>query len=49
MVSSGCIRFLNQDIIDLYSRAPVGTRVVVLPADRPLTGPYSEASLRDMY
>ena len=32
MVSSGCIRFLNQDIIDLYGRAPVGTRVVVLPA-----------------
>lgn len=32
MVSSGCIRFLNQDIIDLYRRAPVGTRVVVLPA-----------------
>jgi len=30
-VSSGCIRFLNQDIIDLYSRVPVGTRAVVLP------------------
>ncbi len=37
MVSSGCIRFLNQDIIDLYNRAPVGTRVNVLPAERPLT------------
>jgi len=32
MVSSGCIRFLNQDIIDLYRRVPVGSRVVVLPA-----------------
>ncbi|CAA0111501.1 Uncharacterised protein [Starkeya nomas] len=31
-VSSGCVRFINQDIIDLYRRAPVGTRVVVLPA-----------------
>lgn len=30
-VSSGCIRFLNQDIIDLYERVPVGTRAVVLP------------------
>jgi lipoprotein-anchoring transpeptidase ErfK/SrfK len=30
-VSSGCIRLLNQDIIDLYSRVPVGTKVVVLP------------------
>jgi len=32
MVSSGCIRFLNQDIIDLYRRVPTGTKVVVLPA-----------------
>ena len=31
-VSSGCIRLLNQDIIDLYNRVPLGTRVVVLPA-----------------
>lgn len=30
MVSSGCVRLLNQDIIDLYCRVPVGTRVVVL-------------------
>jgi lipoprotein-anchoring transpeptidase ErfK/SrfK len=32
MVSSGCVRFLNQDIIDLYRRVPVGSRVVVLAA-----------------
>jgi lipoprotein-anchoring transpeptidase ErfK/SrfK len=31
-VSSGCTGLLNQDIIDLYSRTPVGTNVVVLPA-----------------
>ncbi len=31
MVSSGCIRLLNQDIIDLYRRVPLGARVVVLP------------------
>lgn len=30
-VSSGCIRMLNQDIIDLYRRAPTSTVVVVLP------------------
>jgi lipoprotein-anchoring transpeptidase ErfK/SrfK len=30
-VSSGCIRMLNPDILDLYSRVPVGTPVVVLP------------------
>jgi lipoprotein-anchoring transpeptidase ErfK/SrfK len=29
-VSSGCIRLMNQDIIDLYERVPNGTRVVVL-------------------
>lgn len=32
-VSSGCIRLFNQDIIDLYSRVPEGTKVTVLPAD----------------
>lgn len=29
-VSSGCIRMLNADVIDLYQRARVGTRVVVM-------------------
>ena len=29
-VSSGCIRMTNQDVIDLYDRVAVGTRVVVL-------------------
>ena len=29
-VSHGCIRMLNEDILDLYARAPVGTEVVVL-------------------
>ena len=29
-VSSGCIRLMNQDIIDLYGRVPVGSRVVVI-------------------
>lgn len=28
-MSSGCIRLLNQDIIDLYERVPLGTKVVV--------------------
>jgi len=28
-VSSGCIRLMNQDIIDLYNRVPTGTRVYV--------------------
>lgn len=28
-VSSGCIRLMNQDIIDLYARVPTGAKVVV--------------------
>ena len=30
-VSSGCIRMLNEDVIDLYARARVGSKVIVLP------------------
>jgi len=30
-VSSGCIRMTNEDVIDLFERANIGTRVVVLP------------------
>lgn len=29
-VSSGCIRLTNEDIVDLYSRAPVGTTVLIV-------------------
>jgi lipoprotein-anchoring transpeptidase ErfK/SrfK len=29
-VSSGCIRMMNQDVIDLYDRVPVGTKVIVI-------------------
>jgi lipoprotein-anchoring transpeptidase ErfK/SrfK len=29
-VSNGCVRLTNANIVDLYSRAPVGTRVVVI-------------------
>jgi lipoprotein-anchoring transpeptidase ErfK/SrfK len=37
-VSSGCIRMLNEDVIDLYARVNVGTKVVVLPM-HPVRGP----------
>ena len=33
-VSSGCIRMVNDDVTDLYSRVSVGTKVVVLPMGR---------------
>jgi len=32
-VSSGCIRLQDADVIDLYGRVGVGTKVVVLPGD----------------
>jgi lipoprotein-anchoring transpeptidase ErfK/SrfK len=28
-VSSGCVRMINQDVIDLYGRVPNGTPIVV--------------------
>ncbi len=33
-VSSGCIRMLNADVIDLYNRVSIGTKVIVLPDAR---------------
>jgi lipoprotein-anchoring transpeptidase ErfK/SrfK len=33
-VSSGCLRLVNEDVIDLYNRVHVGTKVIVLPMDR---------------
>ncbi|MBP0113509.1 MULTISPECIES: L,D-transpeptidase [Bradyrhizobium] len=35
-VSSGCIRLTNEDVIDLFNRVNVGTKVVVLPKNAPL-------------
>jgi lipoprotein-anchoring transpeptidase ErfK/SrfK len=34
-VSSGCFRLVNRDVIDLYERVPVGTKVVVRQAAQP--------------
>ena len=28
-VSSGCFRMTNEDVKDLYSRVPIGTKVIV--------------------
>ncbi|OQW58077.1 MAG: hypothetical protein A4S14_19610 [Proteobacteria bacterium SG_bin9] len=54
-VSSGCIRLTNEDVVDLFNRVNVGTKVVVLPKAVPLKfeaiaeAPRSvtSASLRD--
>jgi lipoprotein-anchoring transpeptidase ErfK/SrfK len=44
-VSSGCIRMINQDVMDLFGRVPLGTKVVVLgnaqPSVAQRTKPYS--------
>ena len=34
-VSSGCVGMLNEDVMDLFDRVKVGTRVVVLPGGKP--------------
>jgi lipoprotein-anchoring transpeptidase ErfK/SrfK len=33
--SSGCIRMINQDAVDLYNRVPIGAKVVVLGSGAP--------------
>jgi lipoprotein-anchoring transpeptidase ErfK/SrfK len=40
-MSSGCIRMLNADVIDLYNRVGLGTKVVVLPNNE------AQASIED--
>ena len=40
-VSSGCIRLINRDIMDLYARVQVGTRVVVIAGRPPATAAAS--------
>jgi lipoprotein-anchoring transpeptidase ErfK/SrfK len=37
--TAGCIRLFNQDIIDLYNRVPMGTRVVVLTYEEAAASP----------
>lgn len=44
-VSSGCIRLFNQDIIDLYSRIVVGTKVVVLQNGDSINQVYANANV----
>lgn len=42
-MSSGCIRMMNQDVEHLYSRAPVGTKVIVIgPGSRNASNVYNE-------
>jgi len=37
-VSSGCIRLTNDDVMDLYSRVNLGTKVIVLPMEHHANG-----------
>jgi lipoprotein-anchoring transpeptidase ErfK/SrfK len=45
-VSSGCIRLTNEDVMDLYSRVKVGTRVVVLPGGPPAATAATAGSIQ---
>lgn len=51
-VSSGCIRLLNADVVDLYERVPTGTRVVVLQNARRLDdegrNPKAKKNIRNL-
>ena len=42
-VSSGCIRLVNPDIVDLYNRVSIGAKVIVL---QNLTRPVAEKPAR---
>jgi lipoprotein-anchoring transpeptidase ErfK/SrfK len=44
-VSSGCIRMTNADITDLFSRAQIGAKVVVLPQAQTREARVSRSSL----
>ena len=46
-VSSGCIGMLNDDVSDLFERAKVGTRVVVLPGGPPPATATASAAAAD--
>ena len=41
-VSSGCVRMLNQDVMDLYERVPLDTKVVVMGAPAPAGFPVAD-------
>jgi lipoprotein-anchoring transpeptidase ErfK/SrfK len=43
-ISSGCIRMTNEDVIDLYNRAKVGTIVVVLAPHHGGDSPFGSSS-----
>jgi lipoprotein-anchoring transpeptidase ErfK/SrfK len=42
-VSSGCIRLVNEDVIDLASRVNVGTKVIVINGDHQANAPMMSA------
>jgi lipoprotein-anchoring transpeptidase ErfK/SrfK len=44
-VSSGCIRMLNDDVVDLYNRVNTGAKVVVLPMNQ-RSAPVAETTGR---
>jgi hypothetical protein len=44
--TAGCIRMFNQDVIDLYERAPMGTDVVVRTYDESVAAEGEELANR---
>ena len=48
-VSSGCVRMINQDVVDLYARVPDGTTIVVTDLSRPGVESVDDIRDREIY
>ncbi|MGV3549547.1 L,D-transpeptidase [Rhizobium sp.] len=48
-VSSGCVRMINQDVVDLYTRVPDGTTIVVTDLSRPGVESVDDVRGRQIY
>jgi lipoprotein-anchoring transpeptidase ErfK/SrfK len=48
-VSSGCIRLINADVIDLYNRVNLGTKIIVLPDRSQVTRAVAPVSVRPVH
>ena len=48
-VSSGCIRLLNADVVELYERVRIGAKVVVLPSSTQVAGNKPGHGLRVLF
>ncbi|MBX9458778.1 MAG: L,D-transpeptidase [Rhizobium sp.] len=48
-VSSGCVRMINQDVVDLFNRVPDGTQIVVTDLSRPGVESVNDVRGQEIY